>query len=223
MFAERNEVSFEATGQTVSVPNHDAARLMYYLNCVFAAIELDDDPDIQRYIDYQNYYRLSASEQFALMKLCELFSPDVLIGKVFFESDELCDDSNNEFYTISEVQSRLFASDSIIIAGQQRHVNKIMTYKKIWMLRNYFDPMIQLGRQLLQGSSGNRVTNYGSTYNSTPVQQITYVTPTPAVVYTYPQQSTCSSRRTWCWVLIIIVGISIIIGIINGVIHFSST
>jgi hypothetical protein len=73
--------------------------------------------------------------------LCYTFSPDVFDGKVFFQSDALCGNFNNEFYEISQISSQLVAAQSIIIAGRTRRVNKIMAYKISWMQNYYLEPM----------------------------------------------------------------------------------
>ena len=76
--------------------------------------------------------------------------------KVFFESDAMCGNSGNEFYKIGQVQNRLLVVESLMIAGRTRRVTKIMTYKRHWMVNNYFAPMNQLAnrfnpqRQLVQ-------------------------------------------------------------------------
>jgi hypothetical protein len=53
-FLQTNETEIKRTSQKVFVPGNDVARLMYYLNCVCAAIYYTDDVDIQRLISYQN-------------------------------------------------------------------------------------------------------------------------------------------------------------------------
>ncbi len=48
-YYQRNEVEFERTTHSVTVPNNDAARQMYYLNRVCTAIDCNNDNDIQRF------------------------------------------------------------------------------------------------------------------------------------------------------------------------------
>ncbi len=152
LYFQKNEIEFERTGVTANVPNNDVARLMYYLNCVCVAIDCDNDPDIQRFTSYSNWSRLSTEEQKALIRVCYSFSPDVLNNRVFFQSDALCGDSSNEFYTINQVRNQVAAAESIIIAGRVRVVNKIMTYKMQWMKTYYFDPMQRLLARKWTGS-----------------------------------------------------------------------
>jgi hypothetical protein len=140
--------NYKPTGRTVTVPDNDIARCMYYLNCVCRTIEYDDD-DMDRYIDYENYDELSGNEQRYVFILCRALSPDEFEDKVFFENDALCGPrSSNEFYEISEVRHQLMAVHSIIIAGQRRDVKKIMTYKQSWMQYFYHGPMQRLAYEL---------------------------------------------------------------------------
>jgi hypothetical protein len=189
---QRNEIGFERTGRTVTVPNNDVARLMYYLNCVCVAIDCNHDPDIQRFTSYQNWSYLSIEEQKALLVVCYACSPDVLDDRVFFHSEALCGDSTNEFYTVNQVRNRIVAAESIIIAGQVRQVNKIMTYKMQWMKTYYFDPMQRL------------------------VARISAPPARPALAYTplivnrpYIQQR--SNRKKWISVLVIVIIIIVVI------------
>lgn len=143
----KNDVGVKRTGQAVQVPNNDVAKLMYYLSCVCVSIEANDEPEIRRFTDYMNWHRLSNDEVKQLVVLCYTLSPDVFEGKVFFQSDELCFDFSNEFYEISQVQSRIVAAQSIVIAGRTKRVNKIMTYKFSWMRNNYLEPMRNLAER----------------------------------------------------------------------------
>jgi len=96
-YYQRNEVEFERTTHSVTVPNNDVARLMYYLNCVCTAIDCNNDNDIQRFPNYQNWARLSFEEQHLLFSLCYKLSPEVFEDKVFFHCEELCVQFPNEF------------------------------------------------------------------------------------------------------------------------------
>ncbi len=135
------------------MPNNDVARLMYYLKYVCTAIDCNNDNDIQRFTNYQNWARLSFEEQHLLFALCYTLSPDVFEDKVFFHCEELCVQFSNEFYKISQVRHQLVAADSIIIAGRTRQVNQIMTYKMEWMETYYLGPM----RRLLYNNPRGRI------------------------------------------------------------------
>ncbi|CAF1014583.1 unnamed protein product [Didymodactylos carnosus] len=133
-------------GTTVNVPNNDVAKCMYYLNCVCNVIEYDDD-NIQRYKNYENWRNLSDYEDYLVFILCLTLSPDEFEDRVFFQDDDLCGDSANQFYEIGQVRHHLVAAQSIVIAGQTRHVNRIMAYKQSWMNNNYTQPMLNLARR----------------------------------------------------------------------------
>jgi hypothetical protein len=152
VYFENKNIKFERTGVTANVPNNDVARLMYYMQCVCTSINCNDDPGIQRFTNYANWACLTITDQAALVVACGAFSPDVLNNRVFFQSDALCGDSSNEFYTINQVRNQVAAAESIIIAGRVRVVNKIMTYKMQWMKKYYFDPMQRLLARKWTGS-----------------------------------------------------------------------
>lgn len=139
----RDQFGLRPTSSRATVPDNDLARLMYYLNCVFSAIEYNDQ-DVRRYRNYQNWSFLNESEQRTVLVLALALSPDEFDGKVFFQSDELCGDSSNKFYELSQVRHQLLAVQSIFIAGQTRHVKKIMTYKMSWIQAYYAEPVKNL-------------------------------------------------------------------------------
>lgn len=175
VIAQRNEVELARTGVTVSVPNNDVARLMYYLNCVCVVIDCANDPDIQRFTSYNNWHHLSTEEQKLLVVLCYKFSPDVFDNKVFFQSDALCQDSPNEFYEIRQVRNQLLVADSIIIAGQQRHVNKIMAYKLAWMQSFYVEPMQRLVQRLSNSNTPAITYTSNATVSTGSSKKVNYI------------------------------------------------
>ena len=208
VYYERDEVRLELSGHRVTVADNDVARLMYYLHCVCTAIDCNNDDNIRRFIDYDRWSSLSAAEQVALIALCYTFSPDVFIDKVFFNSDALCGDLGNQFYKIHQVRSQLLAAESIVIAGQVRRVNQIMTYKMIWMKTYYLDPMKRL------------VARLGTTSQRPAIQ------PMPARSYSSPISGQsgsiiCCSRRTACRVCCALfcvwITVSIIVTIVANV------
>jgi hypothetical protein len=140
---QQSNIGIQEFGTTVSIPDNDVARCMYYLSCVCTVIDYDDT-SIRRYTNYRNYWLLSAAEVEIVYKLCLTLSPDEFEDKVFFESDALCGSSSNNFYEISQVRNRLGVVGSILVDGRTRQVTKIMTYKMGWMRRNYLEPMNRL-------------------------------------------------------------------------------
>ena len=140
----RDQNRLRSKGVRVAVPDDDVARLMYYLDCVFTAIEYEDE-DVSRYRDYDEYDSLSYQEQRMVWILASTLSPDEFDDKVFFHSDELSENGGNEFYDLSQVRHHLLAVQSILVAGQTRRVKQIMTYTMPSMQRNYYGPIQRLG------------------------------------------------------------------------------
>ena len=125
-YFQRNRFGFKEDAQHTVHLDNNIARLMYYFNCVCHVIQYKDT-DVNRLRDFKNWSSLSSEELRLLFALCATLSPDVFNDKVFFHSDALCGNDANKFFEINQVSNQLLAVDSIIIAGQQYRVNKIMT------------------------------------------------------------------------------------------------
>ena len=132
-------VGIRDISRDASVPQNSKAKLMYYLNCVASVIQLDDRA-LSRLRNYQNYYLLSDEETDALLAFVILFSPDELIGKVFFPSED-CGGGSNQFFELSAVSHMLAVADNIVIGGERKRVGKIMFFKRSWMENNYLSPI----------------------------------------------------------------------------------
>ena len=146
----KTELTVRKFGVNVSIPSDPKGKLMYYLDCICNALDLDtsDSQNVRKLRDYKNYWALSDDEVTQLLLLCAMLSPDILLNKVIFQNDAMCGDSNNEFYEIGAVRNRMVVSNSIIIGGQTRRVNKIMTFKMSWLRDNYLNPMEALAGEL---------------------------------------------------------------------------
>ena len=136
---DRTQIGIKKTGSSCSVPSSNIARMSYYFNCVCACVEADEDYEIRRLKNYQNYSSLSDEEEAKLFVLCLALSPDKLIGAVFIPSEDI--DSDNEFFELSAVNTRMVVTDSLVVGGQRKRVRKIMMFKKVWLERNYLEPM----------------------------------------------------------------------------------
>ena len=125
--------------RTVTVPDNARAKLMYYLSCVKTVIQLNDST-LQRLTDYTNYHLLNEPEIDALLAMVILFSPDKLLGKVFFP-DEDCGRRNNQFFELSAVSHMLAVTDNILIGGERKRVAKVMFFQRSWLDKNYLTPL----------------------------------------------------------------------------------
>ena len=134
------KLNLKYTSSSLTVPNDDRARLMYYLNCLCSVLKLGDNADINRLRRFQNYF-LSRSDRDLLIRLCFLLRPGVLLNKCIFKNDRMCGNSGNKFFDIEQVRDRLLIAGNIIIGGQNRRVTKIMTFKLEWLDRNWTEPM----------------------------------------------------------------------------------
>ena len=146
----KTELTVKKTGVAATVPDNPKAKLMYYLHSICHALDLDtsDSQNIRRLRDYANYRALSDDEVTQLLLLCAMLSPDILLDKVIFQNDAMCGERSNEFYEIGAVRNRMVVSNSIVIGGQTRRVNKIMTFQMIWLRTYYLNPMQALAGEL---------------------------------------------------------------------------
>lgn len=144
----RTELGIREFGNTVTVADDPKAKLMYYLDCICTVLDLSDQENLNRLRDFRNYYLLSEAETDALLALTFLLSPDELNDKVIFQDDDMCGNSSNTFFEVSAVRSNLLVSDSVIVGGQQRHVNKIMAFKRQWLAENWQAPMLHFSVRL---------------------------------------------------------------------------
>ena len=145
-------VGIKDTTCTATVPENPKAKLMYYLHCVATVIQLDD-PNISRLRNYGSYYLLSDAEIDALLVLILLLSPDELIGKVFFPSED-CGGRTNQFFELSAATHMLAVSDNVLIGGESKRVANIMFFQRRWMEDNYISPLRSLESRLQRLASG---------------------------------------------------------------------
>ena len=150
-----NELGVQRTTQSVTVPSNPTAKLMYYLDCICCVLPIDENGALSRLRNYSNYYYLSRTEKEELLALCILLRPDILLDKCIFLAPELCIQHNNEFYNINSVNKVLAVSDSLIIGGERKQVLKIMTFKEVWLKKNYLDPLLLFSNELKNSNSSN--------------------------------------------------------------------
>lgn len=202
---EGDRMEISAIGRPVTVASHCTARLMYYLSCVCTVVDCSDHVNI-RFTDHESWHRLTSADNIELLRLCTIYSPDLLEGRGFIESDQMCPVRSNQFYQLSKINHRIIVSESVIISGQQTRVLKIMAYKRNWMQRNYQTPYNELKLMVKRQNEGMLIYNYYPTTQQTPVTV-----------------KTRSSTKKWmiacascCCCIIICVVVSVIVGIVNS-------
>ena len=156
-----NSLNVEKIGRTVNVPNNDLARLMYYLNCISAVIQYDEQ---NKLIDYQRYYDLNKEEENAVYALAIVLNPKIFIdAKVLVINPNLVPQGyNNEFYRITDDRVGFHVNEEIVIGERVVRVLKIMACSSSWLEKYYFKPMENINKGNSISYSNN---NYSSNYN----------------------------------------------------------
>ena len=146
------------TGSSTTVPDNRLARLMYYLDCVFAVIQYDG---AERYTDYHNYYLLSSEEEQTVLGLAALFNPKIMSDlSLFLIGSRFVPSGGNQFYEVTNDKIGFHINSEVMIGGVSRKVLKVMGCTQDWLDRNFFNPVESYGRPRLPAS------NYNHRYNS---------------------------------------------------------
>ena len=148
--AQSTKIGFRETGSSVTVPNNNTARLMFYFDCICSVLEMGNTGEIGRLRDFRNYHRLGSDDIDKLLIFCLMLSPDELNDKCIFHDEAMCGNSSNNFFELSAVKTTLVASESVLIGGERKRVQKIMTYKASWIRNNYIDPMASFQQRLIR-------------------------------------------------------------------------
>jgi hypothetical protein len=150
----QREREFEDVGSSCQVPNNDVARVMYYLNCVTVGCDLDIVQD--DLVDYQRYHRLSKSRADAVFLAAYTYSPDELMGKTIFRdgNKDFTQNKSNAFLKVTEATSVLAVQESVLVAGKQTTVAKVMVFSDHWLKTYYIDPMERNIDRIQRAASG---------------------------------------------------------------------
>eukprot|EP00170_Pyropia_yezoensis_P008106 contig_33705_g8133 len=138
----QKERGFEDTTSSADVPNHDLAKLMYYLRSVTLNCGLDILPD--RLLDYPRWSRLSRADADQVYGQAYVWSPDELLGKVIYhdEDNDICQPPyNGRFLTLSEATSMFAVTGTAVVGGTSRTSSKVFVFQSNWLRNNYIDPM----------------------------------------------------------------------------------
>ena len=182
-----NSLKVETTGQTTYVPDNDLARLMYYLDCVLAVIQYDEN---NRLTDYKNYFRLTNEEEKAVYGLAALFQPKIFIDAgVFIPKDSLVPNGKvNQFYKITDDRIGIHVNQEIVIGGRVVRVLEVMAFTMDWLNKYYIRPLENISYRLES-------------------QQNRYISSSP--IQTAPQKNCCcghcTTRQCICWIIFIII------------------
>ena len=181
-----NSLKIEATGSETLVPNNDLAKLMYYLSCVFAVIQYNED---NKFSDYKHYYNLSKEDEKTVIGLALLLNPKLFLDAHIFvlEPNLVPYGYNNEFYKITDQRIGVHINEEIIIAGKAVRVLKIMACEKKWLNSNFYDPITSI----------NKVSEY------------------PSNNYTYKTENCCNGKKC-CKYFFIFFCIAGLIGFIGS-------
>ena len=127
------------TGSTTTVPDNDLAKLMYYLDCVFAVIRYDN---ADRFTDYKNYYLLSTAEEQTVLGLAALFNPKIMSDlSLFLIGSRFVPSGGNQFYEVTNDKIGLHINSEVIIGGVSRKVLKVMGCTEEFLKSNYYNPI----------------------------------------------------------------------------------
>ncbi|XP_033731923.1 uncharacterized protein LOC117321573 [Pecten maximus] len=204
----KTDVGVKEFGHDVEVAELPQAKLMYYLDSICYALNLDkSESGIRKLRDHRRYRSLTSDDIDELLILCSLFSPDVLLGKCLFMDDDMCGNSMNKFYELNAVSNRLLVTEEIIIGGQTRKVLKILCFRKIWLECFYVEPMGQFKERLgrIAGRISGRQRQGQGQQRSVPSgraqsrpQTATRSTPSSTTGTTSPPSSSSSQGGTDC-------------------------
>ena len=142
---QRVQVHVKPTGVRVTIPNDPIAKLMYYFDCVCSCIEPDSSDTIRHLRDYANYHWLTSDERAQLLVMCRALSPDKLIGTIFHPTDD-CGEYANQLLELSAIKTDMVVTDSLLVGGQRKKIQKIMIFKKSWMEDYYIEPLRSIQR-----------------------------------------------------------------------------
>ncbi|XP_060071187.1 uncharacterized protein LOC132551096 [Ylistrum balloti] len=146
---QREKVELRDVGETVSIPDHPVGKAMYYLKCICNVLDLTKgNSKLQKFTDFGNYRLLTDDDIDELTVLLLSLDHKNLIGKCLIPNEEACGDSSNKFIELESVRENMVIVDDILIAGQQRQVNRLMFFKIVWLQTYCLTPLEFLSERL---------------------------------------------------------------------------
>ena len=137
------KLTIRDTSKETTVANNPKAKLMYYLYCVSCVVKA---PQLEKYINYKEYYNIPDSEIDTILELAKIFNPKILVEYKIFIMDETLD-MQNRFIEIVNEERGIHANDEIYIEGIKVRILKLMRFKRSWVFGNYLDPYESLTRR----------------------------------------------------------------------------
>lgn len=152
-------------GATTTVPDNNLAKLMYYLDCVFGVIQIDE---ANKFTDYHRYYSLSKEEEQTVFKLALLFNPKIMTDLSLFvvNSNLLKPGFDNTFIELSDNRVGFHINSEVMIGGVARKVLKIMACNSSWLMENYIWPMESYAKKLEEKEKNSECDCCGCLENS---------------------------------------------------------
>ena len=129
----------QSIGETVTIPNNDTVKLIYYLSCVDTVISYDE----KILSEYQHYYLLTQNQKEILIKLVEISKPQIFIYAGIFVLDQSLIPKGfiKEFYKITVQRIGIHINQEIKIGGRYVKVLKVMVFNITWLNKYYSTPL----------------------------------------------------------------------------------
>ena len=127
-----NRLKIEFTGNIVTVPNDNIAKLIYYLSCIASVIQYNLDYKLR---DYKNYFRLNPEEKTAVYTQAVKLNPKIFIEAGVFKvgSEFLRKGNMNEFIKITDERIGVHVNQELMIGGRSVRVLKIIAFENEWL------------------------------------------------------------------------------------------
>jgi len=137
--------------QVVDVPDNSLSKLMYYLHCVRACIDINVS---SRLFDFKNYRLLTELEKRDVVAAVHGCRPGLLRNVIFFEVDNdnpllavSTQIPNNCFYDLNDsiVSESLHPNYNVIcLDGAESVIHRVMVYNDAWIQDNFYTPFVEL-------------------------------------------------------------------------------
>ena len=204
-------LDIKSIGKSVTIPNNDIARLMYYLSCVDTVIRHDDT---DKFSDYEHYYRLTKADEDILLGLVVIFNPKIFINAGIFIVDQklIPYGFDNEFYQITDQKIGIHVNQEVIIGGKSVKVLKIMACNTAWLNRFYIQPIENITNsrknRYLPEAPKYSSSNYSSNnYSSNNYSSNNYSSNNYSPSNYSSNENSCCKRFWQILIVIIVIGI----------------